>query len=289
MSASVGFIGLGHMGRPMSGHVATANNGALVFDLRPPEGECLADWTVVDAIEEVTATEVIFLSLPNVTAVEEVVNAIGGASGRRTRIVIDTSTVGPPGARRVADRLLEYGIEYVDAPVAGGVRGARAGTLTVMYSCRPAVREEADALLDAFSSHRFYVGEEPGLGQVAKLANNYLSGTAMAITSEAMAFATNLGIDPALMIDILNQSSGRNSATLDKWPNQVLTGAYDAGFAAALLLKDLRLFQATARDENVAWPIGESVVELWQKFDDAFPGSDVTEMYPYLREATTKP
>ena len=115
-----------------------------------------------------------------------------------------------------------------------------------------------------------------------KLLNNVLSATALAATSEALAFGVAQGLDLATMVDVLNVSTGRNSATVDKFPNRVLTGAYDAGFHTALMAKDVRLFLASAARAGTARSIATSVRAVWDEADAALPGSDFTEIWKHV-------
>ena len=168
--------------------------------------------------------------------------AIAGASPRRATHVVDTSTIGLAAAQGIDDLLSAAGIAYVDAPVSGGVAGARARTLSVMYAGRAQACESVEPVLAGLSDRRRRVGDRPGMAQALKLANNFLSATALAATSEAVAFGISVGLDMGTMVEVLNASSGQSAATSDKFPNHVLTGRYAAGFANSLMSKDLKLY-----------------------------------------------
>jgi 3-hydroxyisobutyrate dehydrogenase-like beta-hydroxyacid dehydrogenase len=129
----------------------------------------------------------------------------------------------------------------------------------------------------------FYVGPKPGQGQAVKILNNFLSATALAATSEAIAFGTSQGIDMKTVLDIVNASSGRNSATDDKFLNRIRHGRFDAGFTAKLQLKDIRLYLENARAAGIADEIASVVVDVWQRMDSAMPGADITQMYPFTQ------
>ena len=116
-----------------------------------------------------------------------------------------------------------------------------------------------------------------------KLLNNFLAATGIAASSEAFAFGQRIGLDLKTMVDVVNVSTGRNMATLDKFPNRVLTGTYDAGFTNRLLLKDVLLYQSAARQAGTPVPVGAPVAEVWQRFEEAAPGSDITRMFPFLQ------
>ncbi len=142
-------------------------------------------------------------------------------------------------------------------------------------------------MLEGFTGNVFHVGVEPGQGQAMKLLNNFLSGTAMAATSEAIAFGDSQGLDLATMLDVVNVSTGVNSATRDKFPQRILTGSFDAGFKTALLAKDVTLYLDNARAAGAPHDLGAVVAALWQACDRALPDSDFTRVFEYLREGRT--
>jgi 3-hydroxyisobutyrate dehydrogenase-like beta-hydroxyacid dehydrogenase len=141
------------------------------------------------------------------------------------------------------------------------VSGAKAGTLAVMVSCPKPTLGEVEPVLKTFGK-LFYTGEKPGLAQTAKLANNLLAATAMVATSEAMAMGVKAGLDAKVLIEIINASSGRNSATQDKFPRSILTGAFDFGFATGLSYKDVRLCVEEAEAMGVPMVVGGAVREM---------------------------
>jgi 3-hydroxyisobutyrate dehydrogenase-like beta-hydroxyacid dehydrogenase len=175
--------------------------------------------------------------------------------------VIDLSTTGPGVATEVAARLAERQIGWVDAPVSGGVTGAKAGTLAVMVSCAKHSLAEAEPVLKVFG-RLFHTGEKPGLAQTEKLANNLLAATALVATSEGRAMGVKAGLDARVLIDIINASSGRNSATQDKFPRAVLPGTFDFGFATGLSYKDVRLCVDEAEALGVPMVVGAAVREM---------------------------
>jgi 3-hydroxyisobutyrate dehydrogenase-like beta-hydroxyacid dehydrogenase len=164
----------------------------------------------------------------------------------------------------VAEALGERGIVTIDAPVSGGVRGATAGKLAVMVAGPASELARVRPLLEVFG-RVFHVGERPGLGQLMKLANNFLSATAIAATAEAIVLGVKGGLDPATMLDVINASTGRNTASEDKFPRQVLSGRYAAGFTTGLLTKDLGLCAAAADDLAVPMPVAAEVYAQWQR------------------------
>ena len=186
---------------------------------------------------------------------------MGSPRGNRVRTLIDLSTTGPGVSNIVAKELTQRNIAWVDLPVSGGVKGAAAGTLAVMVSCPKPAFEEIEPILKVFGKI-FFTGEKPGLAQTAKLANNLMAAAALVITSEAVAMGTKAGLDPKVLIDIINASSGRNSASQDKFPRAVLPGTFDFGFATGLSYKDVRLCIDEAEAMGVPMVCGASVRQM---------------------------
>jgi 3-hydroxyisobutyrate dehydrogenase len=238
----VGFIGLGNMGRPMARSLAAAGLELSVFDAagtaeRAPPGAFAAT-----SVSHVAATaDPIILSLPDANAVKKVLDEIIDHPGAVAHTVVDTSTIGVQAARAAHRTLLDAGFEYIDAPVSGGIAGAEAATITVMFAGSDSALERLIPVLRPMCGHLLHVGTRAGQGQAMKVLNNFLSGTALVATSEAIAFGLTQGLEMGRMLEVLNVSSGANTATRDKFPNRILTGTYDGGFAARLMLKDAHL------------------------------------------------
>ena len=282
----VGLVGLGNMGRVMAANLVETGFDLVTHDVAGP-GHNPAGAAFVATVEELARrADVVVCSLPDGEASEQVARAIAHTDTRRTASVVDTSTIGVGTAHRIDGLLSAAGIGYVDAPVSGGVAGARARTLSVMYAGRTAVCDEVEPVLAGLSDRRRRVGDVPGLGQALKLANNFLSAVALAATSEAVAFGVAEGLDMELMLEVLNGSSGQSQATSDKFPNHVLTGRYAAGFANTLMAKDLGLYlDAATEQRGEAGVLGPTTASLWQRFADAEPGADFTQIYPFLEGA----
>lgn len=260
-----------------SGHDVLAHDLAGP-DRRPPGARFAADVARV-AAEAV----VVVLGLPDGAASEQVAGEIAAAGGGRTTHVVDTSTVGVPGARSIDALLAEAGLAYVDAPVSGGVAGARARTLTVMYAGPDAACRAVEPVLASLSDRRLRVGERPGMAQALKLANNFLSATALAATSEAITFGLSVGLDMGTMLEVLNASSGRSAATSDKFPNQVHTGRYASGFANSLMSKDVPLYLGAVEAQGGPSTVGRVTASVWERFAVAEPGVDFTRIFPYVQ------
>ncbi len=280
--AAVGFVGLGKMGGALAANLAASGHDVVAHDAlgpsRTPAGATYAD----DVAEVARRAEVVVLSLPDGAASELVAEAVLTTHDRRTTHVVDTSTVGLAAARRVASRLAGAGIGYVDAPVSGGVAGARARTLVVMYAGPDDACARVQPVLAGLSDRLHRVGDEPGMGQALKLANNFLSATALAATSEAVAFGVSVGLDMAAMLDVLNRSSGRSAASTDKFPEHVLTERYAAGFSNSLMHKDMRLYLEAAEELGSPRSIGTVTASVWEAFDRSEPGADFTRIYPFV-------
>jgi 3-hydroxyisobutyrate dehydrogenase-like beta-hydroxyacid dehydrogenase len=223
--------------------------------------------------------EIVFLSLPTPAVVREAVLGPGGvAEGSKVKLVCDLSTSGPQLAQDLDAALTAKSIASIDAPVSGGIKGAREGTLAIMAGGPEAAYERVRPLL-AHLGKPFYMGEAPGAGQVMKLVNNLLSLTAIAVTAEGMALGIKAGLDPARMIEVLNSGTGTNSATRDKWPRAVLPRTFDFGFSAALSLKDTKLLLDEAAAMKVPMPIGGIVEELLARTLAAYgEDADFTEI-----------
>ncbi len=266
------------MGGPMSRRLIDAGSTLCVFDSSAdavgPVKEAGA--AVGTSPEDVgNKADIIFVSLPTPDIVERVVLE-GIAQGSRRKIIVDLSTSGPGMAGRVSRALAERGIQWIDAPVSGGIAGAKGGTLAVMASGPRAAFDEVEPMLKVFGKV-FFVGEKAGLAQVAKLGNNLLAAAAMVISSEALAMGAKAGLDPKIMLDIINAGSGRNSATQDKFPRSVLPRTFDFGFATGLSYKDVRLCVDEAEALGVPMVVGAAVREILAITNSKYgPNSDFT-------------
>jgi 3-hydroxyisobutyrate dehydrogenase-like beta-hydroxyacid dehydrogenase len=277
-----GFIGLGRMGGAMARRLLDAGHQVTVYDPSTAAAEALAAHgarIAASAREVADAAPVVFLSLPNPQIVTQVVlGAEGIREAKRLEVCVDLSTSGPDTAVKLATGLAERHIASLEAPVSGGIKGAREGTLSLMVAGPPPVWERIQPLLQVFGKP-FFMGANPGAGQTMKLVNNLLGACAIAITAEGMTLGAKAGLDPARMIEVLNVSSGRSSATQDKWPRSVLPRTFDFGFAAGLCLKDVRLCLAAAQSLGVPLGVGSAVCDLLQRTVTSLgPDSDFTAM-----------
>jgi 3-hydroxyisobutyrate dehydrogenase len=279
---SLGVVGLGNMGSVLAANLVASGHEVVTNDVtgdgRNPAGARFA--RSVDELARLAA--IVVCSLPDGSASRQVIEALVATAERRTTHVVDTSTIGVAAAREIDGLLSAAGLGYVDAPVSGGVAGARARTLNVMYAGSDEACAAVEPVLAGLSDRRRRVGERPGMAQALKLANNFLSATALAATSEAVAFGVSVGLDLATMVEVLDASSGQSAATSDKFPNHVVTGRYAAGFANTLMAKDLSLYLGAAEDQGAPSVIGRVTAALWERFADEEPGADFTRIYPFV-------
>jgi len=284
----LGFIGLGRMGGPMSGRLLDAGYELSVFDANAVAMKPLVARGARPAASpaEVASTaKTVLVSLPTPDVVQSVaLGDMGIVKGSTVRTFIDLSTTGPRVANLVARGLAERDIQLVDSPVSGGVAGAKAGTLAVMVACPKPTYPEVEPILKTFG-RLFFTGEQPGLGQTAKLANNLLSAAAIVVSSEAIAMGVKAGIDPKVLIDIINAGSGRNTATQDKFPRAILTRSFDFGFATGLLYKDVRLCIDEAEALGVPMVVGAAIRQMLAVTNAKFgPASDFTSVAKVVEE-----
>jgi 3-hydroxyisobutyrate dehydrogenase-like beta-hydroxyacid dehydrogenase len=263
----IGFIGLGKMGLPMARRLIEAGHHLTVFDTRKEPVEALRALGAVAASspkDVADRAETVMASLPSLQASLEVATGANGViEGKRVRRFIDLSTVGAQMAVRIHDLLAKRNIVQIDSPVSGGVAGAEKGTLAVMASGPRAEFEAVKAALDVIGKV-FFIGEKPGSGQTMKLANNFLSATAMVATSEAVVMGVKAGLDPKVMIDVINAGSGMNTASRDKFPRSVLPRSFDFGFATGLMVKDVRLALEEMKSLGLKMEVAEAVGRLWE-------------------------
>ena len=284
----LGFVGVGRMGGPMTERLLEAGYSLTIFDPDAAQVEALVKKgakKASSAAEVASAADIVLMSLPTPDIVRSVaLGEKGVARGNRVRTLIDLSTTGPGVSNIVAKELTQRKIAWVDSPVSGGVKGAAAGTLAVMVSCPKPVFEEIEPILTVFGKI-FFTGEKPGLAQTAKLANNLMAAAALVITSEAVAMGVKAGLDARVLIDIINASSGRNSASQDKFPRAVLPGTFDFGFTTGLSYKDVRLCIDEAEAMGVPMVCGASVRQMLAITNAKFgANSDFTFIAKVLEE-----
>ena len=285
---ALGFIGVGIMGRPMARRLLEQGHSLVIFDKDPAALAELAELgaKVADSVRDVAdRAAIIFTSLPSPAIFKAVaLGADGIVEGKAVRILVDLSTVGSRAEQEVAAGLLKHGIDTVDAPISGGAAGAAKGSLAIMVAGKPEAVAQVRPLFDALGKV-FIVGEQPGQGQLLKLLNNMLSTTAFAITSEAYVAGIKGGLDPQVMMEVINAGSGKNGATLDKFPKHVLPGTFDFGFPVSSVCKDIGLAIEECQALGVPMWLGNAARQLWNVAAQQDGGErDLTELVRTIGE-----
>jgi 3-hydroxyisobutyrate dehydrogenase len=303
----IGFVGLGNMGIPMTRRLVAAGHQVRGFDTSAEAMRAFAGIGSSGAGGGVTAVawlgavgegaDAVILMLPDSDVVERVLlgrlaseppNPAGPggllASLPAGATVIDMSSSDPARTRALAPLCAAAGVTLIDAPVSGGVAGARAGTLAVMAGGPAAAFERLKPVLGVVGSRVVHAGDT-GAGHAVKALNNLMSAANLLVASEALIAGRRFGLDPAVMLEVINGSSGRSTATETKWPNFVLTEKYDAGFAMRLMVKDLRLAVGIEHATGVPAAASEAVVAAWEAaLADLPAGADHTAIARWLSE-----
>ena len=263
----IGFIGLGNMGFPMARRLIEAKHQLVVFDTRKEVMDklvALGAQAASSPKEIADRVETVMASLPSLQASLEVATGTNGViEGRKVKRFVDLSTIGSQMAVKIHDLLAKRKIVQLDSPVSGGVAGAEKGTLAVMVSGPRADYETVKPALDVIGKP-FYIGAKPGAGQTMKLANNFLSATATVATCEAVVMGVKSGLDPKVMIDVINSGSGMNTASRDKFPRAILPRTFDFGFATGLMVKDVRLALEEMKSLGLSMEVAEAVARIWE-------------------------
>ena len=250
---TIGFIGIGKMGTPMSRNLRRGDYTVIGYDSDPaalervrPEGVQAAA-SMADLAKR---CDVIITMLPNSDIVDRVVNGEGGLADNMEagKLLIDMSSSYPRRTAVLGEELSRRNIHMLGAPVSGGVVGAEAATLAIMPGGPSDVVEAAMPIFEILGGNIVHIGEEVESGHAMKCVNNFLSATNLLSSMEAVAFAAKMGLDPEKVLAVVNSGSGRNSATADKWPRLLLKRDFNTGFAAGLMHKDLTMASDLARE-----------------------------------------
>ncbi|WP_434130886.1 NAD(P)-dependent oxidoreductase [Sporomusa sphaeroides] len=269
---TIAFIGLGAMGKPMAVNLIKAGYSLTVFDICT---EAVRELTGLGATGAATLPEaargrdIILMSLPNDAIVENVLTAGDGllSASHPGQIIIDVSSVTPGHTQRMAKAAGSKGVNYLDAPVSGGVSGAAAGTLTIMVGGEAAVFEQCREIFQVIGQKVYHVGPV-GAGDTLKLVNNLLLGINMAAVAEALTLGVKAGLDPKLMLEVISVSSGRSYALEAKVPNFILKGNFAPGFAIDLQHKDLAMAIQTGRELGLQLSMGNAAQDLYREAQD---------------------
>jgi len=286
----LGFVGLGNMGAPMARHLVAAGYKVMVADANPAalarfcsSARCERALSLADLGR---SCRLVITMLPDGRAVRQVLLGDAGVAAGLTpgSVVLDMTSAEPVGTRELGSKLAAASIALVDAPVSGGVKRAVEGTLAIMAGgeseaiarCRPVLAQLGKV---------FYAGS-CGSGHAVKALNNYLSAVALAATAEAMLAGEKFGIDPAVMLEILNHSTGRNTATDQKYPAYVLPRSFNSGFALGLMAKDLRIARGLAEALGTPASLLGGCSELWNDAERLLGfNADNTEIVKYLERS----
>ncbi len=280
---ALGFVGLGAMGAPMVRRLLAAGHRVIAHDTDPTALSAAVSGGAEarpGAAAVAAEAEVVLVSLPTPAVVKAVALGPGGlAEGRAMRVYVDLSTTGARVAKEVAEGLAPRGVAALDAPVSGGVAGAEAGTLSVMAAGDPAAFARVRPVLETIGSNTVFVGEAVGQGQTLKLVNNLLAATTWAAGCEALAMGAKAGLDPDLMLRVLNASSGRSFPTERFAAGPVLSRRFDFGFRMELMVKDMRLALEEAEALGLVMPTcGAARVLYGLAVAQHGPDADVTEL-----------
>lgn len=261
----IGFIGLGLMGSSMAERLIGPDITLHVYDHDPRAMARLVDKGAISrlsASEVADIASVVFACLPNSKVSLETAKQV--AKGKAVTHYVETSTIGRECIESIVGELTSAAIKVIDAPISGGPKGARKGALSVMVAGQSQAVNHVRPLLEKFGNQIFIVHESPGRAQVMKLVNNLISAAIMISTYESLVLGARAGLDPDLMVSVLNASSARNSATLQKVPDAILTGSFDFGASVRTITKDVELGIEEAKASQVPLWLGSSVLQVWR-------------------------
>ncbi|MFI5012691.1 MAG: NAD(P)-dependent oxidoreductase [Hyphomicrobiales bacterium] len=288
--AAIGFIGLGNMGRPMAARLAAAGYAirACDRDEAAMRGFVAAHGGTVASTPATLArgVDIVIAMLPDGRAVREVALGEHGLAGALPAgaILIDMSSSDPVGTRELGAALAAHDIALIDAPVSGGVKGAKDGSLSAMVGGAAAVIERVRPVLETMAKRLFLTGPL-GSGHAMKALNNLVSAGGLWIASEALLIGERFGLSPGTMIDILNASTGRNNSTENKFKQQILSRSFASGFSLGLMAKDLRTAAGLAAAAGLASPFTQLCAELWGEAEAELGGSqDHTAIVKFLEK-----
>jgi len=289
-AAKVGFIGLGMMGVPMVRNLLRAGFSVQGFDLDAAAMAQFADdagfSAAASAGQVAQACPVLILMLPDSRIVDQLLWGEGGLGAQLQpgQLLIDMGSSDPVHSRDNAARLAEQGVPFVDAPVSGGVKRARDGTLSIMIGGEAAPVAQAMPIFQAMGKTLVHVGAA-GAGHAVKALNNYVSASGLLAACEALVAAEKFGIDPHLVNQVFNASTGKNNTTEHKVENFMLNEAFNSGFALALMRKDLQTAQGFIARMGTAGGFAAQCLQTWSQAEVGLErGADHTAMFKFLRE-----
>jgi 3-hydroxyisobutyrate dehydrogenase len=291
MKQKVCFIGLGMMGYPMAALLSKAGYPLWVADADAKRAKQFAEENKATAVTVDAAdfpdVDVVITMLPNSAIVESVLLGQDNRGGvvqhlKSGATIIDMSSSEPLRSRELARQLQTRGLRFLDAPVSGGVKRATDGSLAIMAGGDKAVFDECADILKAMGKTIFHVGG-PGAGHAVKALNNYVSAAGLIAAVEALQVGQRFGLDPAVMTDVFNSSTGRNNTTENKVKQFMLNGGFNSGFSLQLMAKDLGIAMSLGKDLDYPMSFGDECLDIWASAAKALDRTaDHTEMYKIL-------
>jgi 3-hydroxyisobutyrate dehydrogenase len=276
---TIAFIGLGQMGKLMSANLAAGGYPIQSYDLNGSGNR-------KSAKEAADGAHILITMLPDGAAVRKaVLAALPGLQAGA--VVVDMSSSDPGATRELAKDLSKAHVLLLDAPVSGSIKGAKEATLAIMVGGDASVLKHVHPVLEKMGKSIFHCGPL-GAGHAMKALNNYIGGSGTIAAFEALIIGKAFGLDPAMMVEVVNASTGYNSTTQRKIPQQVLTKAFASGFSAALMSKDVGIADGIARAARVPAPYLKATSKLWREALRRLPrGADHTEMFHFLEKLRT--
>lgn len=284
----VGFVGVGRMGRSMATNLVRAGYEVRVYDRHAPAMEAMAAVGALptELSKLVEKSEVILLSLPNPAIVEEVVLGPKGvfAAARAGQLLIDLSSSTPQSEQKIAAQGRGFGVDFLDAPVSGGVAGAAAGTLTIMIGGPERVVARAKPILEVLGKKIVHVGPV-GSGQAVKLVNQLLFGVNMVALAEGLKLAEALGLDQSIVYEVVSAGAGNSYALQTRCPKFIFAGNFEPGFSLDLAAKDLKLAVSAALEAGQPLLLGALGLQLFEAAKhQGYGAKDISGIYKYLSE-----
>jgi 2-hydroxy-3-oxopropionate reductase len=278
MSSTIGFIGIGMMGGHMIKRLLDAEHRVVAYDVSVENLKAATENGAVPASSSRTVAEAADIVITMLPSSVEVEDAVLGESGfvqgaREGSILIDMSTSRPQSTKYIAGELSSRGIHMLDAPVSGGVAGAKEGNLCILVGGEEEIFRKCFPIFEILGKHIFHLGKS-GSGHIMKAANNFLAALLVVASGEAFTLAVKAGLESTKIAEVLKVTTGRNYATEIKFPKYILPRTFDDGFRLDLYLKDLNILHELAEEYQVPTPIAENVLKIYTRAHDLGYGSE---------------
>ncbi|MFM8555267.1 MAG: NAD(P)-dependent oxidoreductase [Betaproteobacteria bacterium] len=286
-AASIGFIGLGRMGRPMVGHIAARGHQVMVFDTNPSACQDFPAESIASSPREIAEhCEVIFSCVATTDAYDQVaIGEQGLRDGRAVRTYVHLGTTGAAHIRGLSQTLARSGIATVDAPISGGVIGAVNGTLATIASGAPSALTLARPFIECYSRAVFDFGPQPGTAQAVKVINNNISSTNLMVAIEGLTLGLRAGADPGMLADLIAAGTGSSLANDVMVRNHVVTRDFAWGGAMQIILKDLRAWKSLAEELQADCPINRAACERFiAAIEQLGPSEDITGVAKFIEQ-----